>query len=241
MVKSNLEACLSPYLSDLFLNSNTIVVVIDTLRATSSICNALENGADNLIPVGTIEEAKMMKEKGFLVAAERDGYVLDFADFGNSPFNFTPERVKGKSIVYSTTNGTRTIEIASAGYMVVIGSFLNISALTDWLKKQNRDVLLLCAGWKGKINIEDSLFAGALAERLLESSIFETKCDSVKITLDMWSLAKDDIPGYIEKAAQRTRLKEKGLDDCISFCHTPDTTRVIPVYSNGVISKLEIV
>lgn len=171
MAKRDLEACLSPAMSDLFLNSESIVVVIDTLRATSAICNALENGATTLIPVGTVEEAKKMKEEGFLVAAERDGLVLDFADFGNSPFNFTAERVQGKSIVYSTTNGTYTIETASAGYMVVIGSFLNISALVSWLKKQDRDVLLLCAGWKGKINIEDSLFAGALANRLIDSGI----------------------------------------------------------------------
>lgn len=241
MVKRDLETCLSPAMSGVYLNSNSIVVVIDTLRATSAICNALENGAVSLKPVGTVEEAKRLKEKGFLVAAERDGYVLDFADFGNSPFNFTPERVRGKSIVYSTTNGTRTIEIASAGYMVVIGSFLNISALADWLKEQDRDVLLLCAGWKDKINIEDSLFAGALAGRLLDSDVFETKCDSVKITLDMWSLAKDDILGYLEKAAQRSRLREKGLDDCIPFCHTPDSTRVIPVYNNGIITRLKVV
>ena len=241
MVKRDLEACLSPAMSGVHLNSNSIVVVIDTLRATSAICNALESGAVSLIPVGTVEEAKRLKEKGFLVAAERDGYVLDFADFGNSPFNFTPEKVRGKSIIYSTTNGTRTIEIASAGYMVVIGSFLNISALASWLKEQDRDVLLLCAGWKNKINIEDSLFAGALAGRLLESGVFETECDSVKITLDMWSLAKDDVLGYIEKAAQRSRLREKGLDDCIPFCHTPDSTRVIPVYNNGIITRLKVV
>lgn len=241
MVKRDLEACLSPAMSDVHLNSNSIVVVIDTLRATSAICNALENGAVSLKPVGTVEEAKRLKEEGFMVAAERDGYVLDFADFGNSPFNFTPEKVSGKSIVYSTTNGTRTIEIASAGYMVVIGSFLNISALANWLKGQDRNVLLLCAGWKDKINIEDSLFAGALAWRLLESGIFETKCDSVKITLDMWSLAKDDVLGYLEKAAQRSRLRDKGLDDCIPFCHTPDSTRIIPVYNNGIITRLKIV
>ena len=238
MGKKNIEACLSPSLFEHHVNSEAVVVVIDTLRATSAICAAFHNGARELIPVGTVEEAREYKEKGYLVAAERDGYILDFADFGNSPFNFTPERVRNNTIVYSTTNGTRTIEMASVCHSVVVGSFLNITALAEWLGKQDRDIILLCAGWKGKVNLEDTFFAGALASRLLESGRFSSDCDSVTISVDLWIAGKDNITAYIDKAAQRSRLREKGLDDCIPYCHEADSTSVIPSFVGGKIIDL---
>lgn len=233
--KKKIEVCFSPALFQYYQDSNAIAVVIDTLRATSAICNAFQNGLEKLIPVSTIDEAREYKKKGFIVAAERDGYVLDFADFGNSPFNFTREKVKGKTIVYSTTNGTQAIQMAENCHMVVIGSFLNLSYLSNWLVEQGRDVLLLCAAWKNRFNLEDAVLAGAITEKLLASLKYSTICDSAIASLDLWLLAKPDIPGYIDKAAQRSRLREKGLDDVIEFCHTPDSAKVIPVLKNGYI------
>lgn len=233
MSKRKLEVCLSPALYEQFRSAEVITVVVDILRATSAICAALENGALSLIPVATVERAREYKERGYLVAAERDGFVLDFADFGNSPFNFTRERVEGKDIAYSTTNGTRTIEMASVSHQVVIGAFTNITALEKWLLRSQRDVVILCAGWKNRVNLEDSFFAGALADRLIASGLYETGCDSAMIALDLWQAGKEDIIGYIEKAAQRQRLREKGLDDCIPYCHTADSTKVIPGLWDG--------
>lgn len=238
MGRNIIETCLSPGLFDTYFKKESIAVVIDTLRATSSICAAFANGAEKLIPVGSVEEAREMKNKGFLVAAERDGFVLDFADFGNSPFNFTADRVRNNTIVYSTTNGTRSIEMASGCHMVLIGSFLNLSALVGWLSKSGRNLILLCAGWKNRVNIEDSFFAGALASGLIDSGSYETDCDATKIALDMWKEGSVDPLSYIEKAAQRSRLRDKGLDDCIAFCHTADSTDIIPAYSNGVIINI---
>ena len=229
----NLEACFSPALYKYHENKEAIVVIVDVLRATSSICAAFANGVECIIPVGTEEEARKYKDDGFMVAAERDGFVLDFADFGNSPFNFSKERVTGNTIVYSTTNGTWVMNMASSSFLVTIGSYMNISALAGMLLSQNRDVLILCAGWKNKINIEDTLFAGALSEKLLAEKGLETNCDSVKIALDMWKIAKSDPIGYIEKSAQRSRLRDKKLDDCIEFCHIQDLTDKIPVLSDG--------
>jgi len=228
-----LETCFSPALYEADQHSGSIVVIIDILRASSAICTAFANGASSIIPVAEVHEAKEYKKRGYLVAAERDGYVLDFADFGNSPFNFTSEKVAGKSIIYSTTNGTGIIKLASAAGAIVIGSFLNISALTDWIIKQDKDVVLFCAGWKNRFNLEDSVCAGAMAERLLESGNYETICDSTLAAVDLWGLAKGDLPGYIEKAAQRSRLRSKGLDDCINFCLTADFTTKIPVLKDG--------
>lgn len=237
MTGRRIETCFSPGLFNPGEHTESIVVIIDVLRATSAICTAFANGTEKIIPVSEIEEAKDFKSKGYLVAAERDGFVLDFADFGNSPFNFTREKVNGRTIIYSTTNGTGIINRAASAYMTVIGSFLNISSLCEFLQNQDRDVLLFCAGWKNRFNIEDSLCAGAMAEKLLKSGLFTTICDSTLAAVDLWSCAKDDLKGYIEKAAQRTRLKEKGLDDCIEFCLTPDFSEIVPVMKNGVLVK----
>jgi Phosphosulfolactate phosphohydrolase and related enzymes len=235
MTKRKLETCFSPALYEAEGHTNSIVVIIDILRASSAICTAFANGAVSIIPVPEVAQAKDYKSRGYLVAAERDGFVLDFADFGNSPFNFTKEKVSGKTIVYSTTNGTGIIKLASSAFMTVIGSFLNIGALTKWLIKQDKDVLLLCAGWKNRFNIEDTVCAGAIADKLMKSNCYTTICDSTFAAIDLWSLASPDLPGYIEKAAQRTRLRDKNLDDCIEFCLTPDFTDKIPVMKNGAL------
>jgi 2-phosphosulfolactate phosphatase len=239
IVKRDLETCFSSALYEPERHVGAIVVVIDMLRATSAICTAFENGAESIIPVATVAEAKEYKEKGFLVAAERDGYVLEFADFGNSPFNFTPEKVAGRTIVYSTTNGTGIIKIASSAGFIIIGSFLNISALTGWISDQERPVVLFCAGWKNRFNLEDTICAGAIAERLMSTSLYSTMCDSTHAALDLWSLAKKDLSGYIDKVAQRSRLRDKKLDDCIPFCLTMDYTTKIPVIRDGILVSME--
>lgn len=235
MKKRKLETCFSPVLYEAEVHENSIVVIIDVLRATSAICTAFENGATSIIPVAEIHEAKAYKSQGYLVAAERDGYVLDFADFGNSPFNFTREKVEGKTIVYSTTNGTGIINMASSAGAIIIGSFLNISALSRYIIEQEKNVVLFCAGWKNRFNLEDTICAGAIAERLMKTSLYSTICDSTMAAIDLWSLAKKDLPGYIKKVAQHTRLHDKGLDECIEFCLTADFTKKIPVIKNGIL------
>lgn len=238
MVNKSLEICLSPAMYEAHSDSEAVVVIIDILRASSSICTAFANGVREIIPVATVEEAREMKKRGFLIAAERDGFVLDFADFGNSPFNFSPEKIRGKSVVYSTTNGTGMMKMASDCHDVVIGSYLNFSSLCNWLEAGERKVIIICAGWKNRFNLEDTICAGAIAERLLKSGKFTTVCDSVHAATDLWQLAKGDIMGYIEKAAQRSRLRDKGLDDCLEYCHTFDVTDIIPALQNGKLVAL---
>jgi 2-phosphosulfolactate phosphatase len=240
MASRRIETCFSPALYEPELHTDSIVIVIDILRASSAICTAFANGAGAIIPVASVDEAKEYKKKGYLVAAERDGFVLDFADFGNSPFNFTNEKVKGRTIVYSTTNGTGIINLASSAYKIVVGSFLNIGALERWIKDQEKDIILFCAGWKNRFNLEDTVFAGALAFRLMESGLYSTMCDSTLAALDLWSIASSDLRGYIEKAAQRTRLRDKKLDDCLDFCLTADFTEKIPVIKDGLLTCLDL-
>ena len=230
--QKTIEVCFSPKLfSEILTKENFTVVLVDILRATTSICTAFHNGVHSILPVATLEEARMLKEKGFLVASEQDGQKLDFADFGNSAFSFTREKIAGKTLVYCTTNGTRALDIAKTADQIVIGSFLNLTALTEWAIQQNRNIVILCSGWKNKFCLEDSLFAGALADRLLKNPDFTTSCDSVQAAMDLWHIAEDDIFGYLEKAAHRHRLNRLGLDDVIPYSLTLDQTNVVPVFN----------
>lgn len=234
----NIETCYSPALFECFENKNAVVVVTDVFRATSSICTAFANGVKTIIPVKTEEEAKAYKSKGYLIAAERNGIKLDFADFGNSPENFSRDIVNGRDIVYSTTNGTKTIQLGENCKAVVIGAFSNFSVLVQWIKEQRCDVTLLCAGWKNKYNIEDSLFMGAVADELLKSGLYSTICDSTVAAQDMWNCHKQDVRAFIEHCAQRSRLRKNGVDNCIDYCLTMDTCNVLPIYKDGKIVNI---
>ena len=236
MQEKSVEVCFSPaLLPDILTKDDFIVVLVDILRATTTICTAIANGVEAIIPVATHEEARRLKAEGFLVASETDGVQVDFADFGNSAFSFTRDAVGGKTLVYCTTNGTRALEIAKAASSIAIGAFINLSALTEWLERQQKDVVVLCSGWKNKFCLEDALFAGALTRRLLATDLFETRCDSAQASMDLWRLAEGDVLDYIEKAAQRHRLKKLGLDDVIPYSFEHDQVDVVPVFDGKLI------
>ena len=229
---NSVEVCFSPLLyKEILTKDNFIVVLTDILRATTSICTAFENGVSRIIPVATTEETRQYKNQGFLVASEQDGKKLDFADFGNSAFHFTREAVSGKTLVYCTTNGTRALEYAKSATKIAMGAFINIHALTEWLTVQKKNVVILCSGWKNKFCLEDSLFAGALASALLSNPSFSTCCDSAHASMDLWNFAKEDLLGYIEKAAHRKRLRKLELDDVIPYSFRMDQTKVVPVFN----------
>jgi 2-phosphosulfolactate phosphatase len=227
----SVEVCFSPGLfQDVLTTGDFIVVLVDILRATTTICAAVGNGVEAIIPVATHEEARRLKSQGFLVASEKDGVQVDFADFGNSALSFTREAIGGKTLVYCTTNGTRALHLAKSASSVVIGAFINISAVTEWLTAQQKNVVILCSGWKNKFCLEDTLFAGALTRTLLEAGLFQTECDSAHASMDLWDLAEGDVLGYVEKAAQRHRLKKLGLDDVIPYSFACDQVDVVPMF-----------
>ena len=133
----------------------------------------------------------------------------------------------------------RSLETAKNATTIAIGAFINITALRNWLVKQEKNVVILCSGWKNKFCLEDSIFAGALTETLLGDARFITRCDSAEAALDLWSIAKSNVAGYLEKAAHRHRLKKLGLDDVIPYSLTPDLTRVVPVFNGSEIVNFE--
>ncbi|PKP02013.1 MAG: 2-phosphosulfolactate phosphatase [Bacteroidetes bacterium HGW-Bacteroidetes-6] len=227
---NTIEVCFTPALYQHILTEPPFTVaVVDILRATTSICSAFQNHVKEIIPVATTEEAMEYKNQGFLIAAERNGIKLDFADFGNSPDNFMTEQVRGRSIVYSTTNGTQTIKMVNNGCPVVIASFINLTATAEFIASQNQNAVILCAGWKQKFNLEDSLFAGALSQKLLELGM-GMNCDSAQASLDLWNAARENPIAYIQKAMHRERLKKLNLDSILEYCFTPDQTDVVPVF-----------
>lgn len=229
-----IDVCFSPILYPYYVeNSDTIVVVVDIFRATTAMCMALNNGAASIMPVATVEEAKAYKDKGYLVGGERNVVKFEFGDFGNTPSEYTREKVEGKDVVISTTNGTHAIDMAEDCSCLIIGSFSNISTIADFCLSQKKDVLVLCAGWKDKFNLEDSLFGGALAEILVEKGGYNADFDAAGVALSMWKEAKPDILAYIKRGEHMKRLEAHGLLDVADFCLQSDTTRVLPIYNKN--------
>jgi 2-phosphosulfolactate phosphatase len=235
---TQLNVCLSPSLISLYKVEDYVVVIIDIFRATSSICYGIENGAEAIIPVSEVEECTAYREKGFdyLFAAERDGKVVDGFDFGNSPFSYTKEKVAGKTIVLTTTNGTHALHLSRSAKKIVIGSFLNLTALCNWLKTQNDNILLVCAGWKNNFNLEDTLFAGAVVDQLKD---LDFKLDDSAIAAnDLFQIGKSDINQYLKKTSHSERLKKLGIEKDIEFCLQVDLTTAIPVLTGEKLVKL---
>jgi len=232
------EVCFSPKLYEYKLtNGDFTTVVVDILRATTSICAAFDHGVKEIIPVSGLDEAKKMKQDGFFVACERNGEVMDFADIGNSASDFIRDDLKGQTVVFSTTNGTKTINMARDAKEVLIGSFVNIQAIADYLIEQGENVVIFCAAWKNLFNLEDSIFSGALASILLEHG-YSTACDSALGAVDLWNAAEPDLKNYLAKSSHRSRLKHLVSDADFSYTVTLNSTRVIPVLKG---EKLELV
>ena len=237
-MNKKLQVCLTPALIPLYKIEDYIVVVIDIFRATTSICYGIENGAEAIIPVSQVEEcaAYLDKEPTYLLAAERDGEIVAGFDFGNSPFSYTADKVAGKTIVLTTTNGTHALHLSRKAKKIVIGSFLNLTSICNWLNEQGENILLVCSGWKNNFNLEDTLFAGAVVEQLKTGSF--SPDDPAIAANDLYNLAKNDLDGYLKKTSHSERLKQLGIERDIAFCLNVDTTTAIPVLDGDMLRKL---
>lgn len=236
--RKHVEVCFTPGEYTYFKDEFEIVVVIDVLRATSAICAAFDNGVKSIIPVPTVEEARAYKEKGYLAGAERKGQIVEGFDFGNSPFSYMREDFKGQEIVLSTTNGTKSLDVAKNAEIVVVGSFLNLDALSIWLAKQEKNVLCLCSGWQDKFNLEDTICAGAICEYLINTGNFVSDEDSSIAAKYLFMSARENYLGYLKSSSHRRRLKNLNLNEDIKYCLTPNQTSVIPILKDGKLVKL---
>lgn len=234
-----IETVVSPALFHLYEEglANKNVVVIDILRATTTICVAFAHGAAEILPVANPEDAASLQALGWIAAAERHGVTVSGFDLGNSPQDFTRERVAGQRIAITTTNGTRALQMSQGARSVFVGSFLNIDLLCERLVSDQSDVLLFCAGWKDKFNLEDTLFAGAVAHRLARAG-FTTTDDATHAAGDLYQLAAPDLSGYLQKASHVNRFKSLHIETDLDVCLRLNQAAVLPVFTNGMIKTL---
>lgn len=240
MNRPSLYTVLSPALLHLYDVENTIVVVIDVLRATSTIATAIFNGAREVIPVDSVERCiQLGKELECITAGERDGQIAPGLQYGNSSFEYPREFIENKTLVLTTTNGTKLLHMALAkgAREIITGSFLNLSAVCDHLIAMKKNVILGCAAWKDRVNMEDSLFAGAVVARVKEH--FTINCDSSRISENLFMTAGDDLYEFMKKndASHYHRLTNFGLEKDIRHCLSFDLANVLPEYIDGKLVK----
>jgi 2-phosphosulfolactate phosphatase len=213
----------------------TVCIVFDVLRATSTFVTALHNGAKAIIPVGEISEALAIRQKqpGVLLGGERNGIRIsangiDF-DLGNSPREYTPEKVRGKTIVSTTTNGTRALRAGAGAKTVLAASFLNLGATAQFLQAKNfENVLLVCAGTGENKADEDVLAAGMLCEMLSGNKTARTVSASAEIARQTYARTKSDLAAAVCNSENGRRLLAiPELRDDVAFCLQRDTHPLI--------------
>jgi 2-phosphosulfolactate phosphatase len=233
--KPELHTSLSPALLHLYDLNNSVVVIIDVFRATSTIAAALYNGAKCVIPVDSVPKAiEISRNIDGIAAGERDGLIAEGLQYGNSPLEYSREFIENKTLVLTTTNGTRLLHMAleKGANTIVSGSFPNLSAICDFLLKENKNVVLGCAGWKDRFNLEDTLFAGAVISRVKKH--FTIHCDSSLMAETTYEKNKKDLMKFVPQLTHYHRLVERfGLIDDIKYCLTEDVANVLPLYREG--------
>lgn len=234
--KPPLYTALSPALLHLYDVNHAIVVIIDVLRATSTIATALYHGAKCVIPVDSVAKCiELGRQIDGITAGERDGMIAEGLQHGNSPFEYPREFIGGRTLVLTTTNGTKLLHMAldrGAG-QIITGSFPNLNSVCEYLKAQNQPVVLGCAAWKDRVNLEDMLFAGAVIHRVRDH--FSINCDSSQIAGTVYQDARNDLFGFMQakNASHYHRLMSYGLEKDIRYCLTTDVAPVLPLYENG--------
>lgn len=231
-----IDVCLSPELIHLYPLENSIVVVVDIFRATSCMVTAFAHQVKSIIPVAKIEQCAEYQARGYLAAAERDAHKVPGFDLDNSPFSYMAADLADKTIAMTTTNGTLAITKSRDAVKVLIGAFLNLETIANYLKNQPYDVLIHCAGWKGKPNLEDTLFAGALVDCLKEH--FNIAEDTPMMAQKLYNLKKDRMEAAVANSSHVKRLQRLGIQKDIAFCLQKNLYDVLPVLRGNELVNL---
>ncbi len=228
--RPTVEVCLSPALLPLYPARDRIAVIIDVFRATSTIAAALHNGAERVIPVATVPECIAIGASlpNSITAGERDGKVAEGLQYGNSPQEYPRDFIGGKTLVLTTTNGTRLLHMVQDAATIITGSFLNLTAVCDYLIAQHKSVLLGCSAWKDRFNLEDTLFAGAVAERLLQAG-WSSNDDSARAAMHLHRQSGGNYIDFLKDSSHYLRLSRYGLQADMHYCATPDLHPVVPI------------
>jgi len=225
-----ISVCFTADQFEKYADGKSTVVIVDLLRATTVISTAFIQGVKAIIPVQTLEEALFYKGvDGYIVAAERNAKPIEGFDYGNSPFHYINSDVKGKILVLTTTNGTKAIHNARE-HKVITASYINIESVAKHLIEEDNDVIILCSGWKGVFNLEDPIFAGSLANLLMDSDKYKSSCDSLFASMQLLKNSNGDLFNYLSDSSHRKRLKSLNMEDDTRFCLSPPVkSDIIPI------------
>ena len=226
-----IEVCLTPELIHQHDLKGKLVVVVDVFRATSCIVTGLANGVKAIRPVGEVEEAKTWGKKDYLMAGERGGIKVPEFDMGNSPFEYQSEQVKGKKLVISTTNGSQAVLKSEGAEEIIVGAFLNLESVAEYVLQSKSDVLIHCAGWKGTPNLEDSLFAGALIDECAEE--MKPIGDAALVVHQLYIGNHENLFGIAKQSSHAERLAGFGIEEDLEFCMAESEYQVVPRLVDG--------
>ncbi len=235
------DLCLLPFAPDPGLLSRRVVIVIDILRATSVIVHAMSQGARGIIPVKTVKEAlriaKTFPPSTTLLGGERGSRKIEGFDLGNSPREYKAETVRGKRLILTTTNGTKAFHTVSSAQKVLVASFFNISAVAKKSLKLGKDLLIYPSGDEGNFSLEDTVCGGMLIDRLLRmggKSFVLT--DASRAAHILFQKFEADLVESFYLSHHGRELVDRGFEEDLPYCARVDTTKVVPVFKDGVIT-----
>ena len=220
-----------------------VVVMIDVLRASSTMVTALYNGAKGVIAVEDMDAAskysRNLDEESYLLSGEKDGITIEGYDLGNSPLEHTRECVGGKTIILNTTNGTKAIRRSSLAKTIIVGSFLNLDTVLKHLRKlEGKEIVLVCAGWRGRLALEDLLCAGNIIYELCSGQLPAEARDGAKVAFGLYEKFSDDIENSIKSSNYAVRLRDIVGEDELEYCCQRSIMQVLPVLNEGMITDL---
>ena len=229
-----LSVCLSPKLFECYNTENNIIVIIDLFRATSVISTAFEFGISKIIPVTSLEDAlKFKNKKNHILAAERNTKLVEGFNYGNSPYHYMEKNITGKTLVLTTTNGTKAINLAK-GNKIITASYINFHSVVNYLNSSNNDVTILCSGWKNFLNLEDTILAGHIALVLMKNGLFSSDCESVKISKQIYLNSRVDVLEFLSNSAYRKRNNSEELIRDTEFCLKPKIkSQIVPMLEDN--------
>lgn len=218
---------------------NKTVIVIDVLRAGSSILTALNNGAKGIIPVSDMAEASEMAQNldsaSYLLCGEKNGIKIDGYHLGNSPFEYEEKTVKAKTLILKTTNGTKAIDRCSGAERVLIGSFLNLSKVVEEVSNDDNEMVIICSGWRQRLSLEDMLCAGAILHRLNGKKIPADAPDGAKVAYSLYEKYASSILPTVRRSNHAARLVSLGFEKDIDYCCEIDRIPIIPELKDGML------
>jgi len=238
---NNLETLFIPEEIKKIELAGKLVVIIDVLRASSTIVTALANGCRSFIPILSPGQAKkkaqQFEKERVLLGGEREGIKIEGFDLGNSPREYKREVVKDKTIIFSTTNGVKALEMVKSAYRIIIGSFLNLQAVCNYCTNYRGDILIICAGKEGNFSLEDTACAGMIINSLRD--VFPGSHQEADANLTAQLLYKkfgNNILEILRKSQHGRYLESIGLGEDLEFCSRLDFFHIVPIFRDGIIS-----